>query len=83
MGPLPGGAVTIAVAPDGTPFVINSAHQPFLWTGSSWEQGPGTVTDIALGANDALWAIGTNAVPGGFGIYEWVSNGWAEVPEGR
>ena len=68
---IPGGAVTIAVAPEGTPFIINSAHQTFEWTGTSWVRGPGTLTDIALGADGSLWSIGTNPVPGGFGIYRW------------
>jgi hypothetical protein len=79
---LPGGAVTIAVAPDGTPFVVNSVHQTFEWTGSGWVQGPGTLTDIAMGADGSLWGIGTNPVPGGFGIYRWAGSGWAGLPGG-
>jgi hypothetical protein len=81
-GPVPGGAVTIAVAPDGTPFVVNSAQQTFEWTGSGWAQGPGTLTDIAMGADASLWAIGTNATPGGFGIYRWIGSGWGSVRGG-
>jgi hypothetical protein len=76
---VPGGAVTIAVAPDGTPFVINSAHKTYAWTGSSWIQGPGALTDIAFGADGSLWAIGANPGPGGFGIYQWTNNGWTRV----
>ncbi len=79
---IPGGAVTIAVAPDGTPFVINSAHRTFEWTGTSWVEGPGTLTDIALGADGSLSGIGTNPVHGGYGIYHWTGNGWAAVPGG-
>jgi hypothetical protein len=79
---VPGGAVKIAVAPDGTPFIINSAHRTYEWSGSTWVPGPGTLTDIALGADGSLWAIGTNPVPGGFGIYQWTARGWARVAGG-
>jgi hypothetical protein len=79
---LPGGAVKIAVAPDGTPVVVNSAHQIFLWTGRGWLQGPGTLTDIAVGADGSLWGIGTNPVPGGFGIFLFTGDGWTGVPGG-
>ena len=68
--------------PDGTPFVINSAHQIFEWTGSGWAQGPGAARDIAVGADGSVWIIGTNAVPGGYGIYESNGSGWSPVPGG-
>ena len=78
----PGGAVAIAVAPDGTPLVINSAHQIFVWTGSGWGRLPGAARDIAVGADGSLWVIGTNPVPGGYGIYEWNGSGWGRVAGG-
>ena len=43
---------------------------------------PGTARDIAVGANGAVWAVGTNPVAGGFGIYEWTGDGWLGVPGG-
>ena len=43
---------------------------------------PGSATDIGVGADGSLWIIGTNRVPGGYGIYRWTSSGWAEVPGG-
>jgi hypothetical protein len=78
----PGGAVTIAVAPDGTPFLVNNAHQTWEWIGGSWLQGPGTLNDIAAGADGSLWGIGTNPVPGGYGIYRWTGSSWAAYPGG-
>jgi hypothetical protein len=79
---MPGGAVTIAVGPDGTPFIVNSAHWTYEWTGSGWVRGPGLLTDLALGADGSAWAIGTNPVPGGFGIYHWNGSGWSRMPGG-
>jgi hypothetical protein len=43
---------------------------------------PGGARDIAVGANGSVWAIGTNPVPGGYGIYHWTGSGWAGVPGG-
>ena len=78
----PGGAVSIAVAPDGTPLIINSAHQIYVWTGRGWARAPGAARDIAVGADGSLWVIGTNPVAGGYGIYEWTGSGWSRVPGG-
>ena len=80
--PAAGGAVTIAVGPDGTPWVTNTAHQIYHWDGTGWSLYPGAATAIGVGANGTLWAVGTNAVPGGDGIYERVGGGWAEVAGG-
>jgi hypothetical protein len=41
-----------------------------------------TATDVAAGANGSVWVIGTNPVPGGYGIYRWTGSGWAAVPGG-
>jgi hypothetical protein len=27
-----------------------------------------------------VWAIGTNPVPGGYGIYQWTGSGWVAEP---
>ena len=79
---VPGAAVSIAVAPDGTPFVINAAHQIYEWTNGGWALGPGAARAIALGADGSLWVVGTNLVPGGYGIYRWTGTGWAGVAGG-
>jgi hypothetical protein len=79
---VPGGALTIAVAPDGSPWVINSAHRIYHRVGSSFIPYPGAATDIAIGANNSVWIIGTNTVPGGHSIYHWTGTTWAAVPGG-
>ena len=42
---------------------------------------PGEGTDIAVGANGAIWLIGVNPLGGGnFGIYHWTGTTWISVP---
>jgi photosystem II stability/assembly factor-like uncharacterized protein/predicted RNA-binding protein with TRAM domain len=79
---VPGGAVTIAVDPAGNPWVTNSQHQIFHWTGTAWTPVAGGATDISVGSNGAVWVIGTNPVPGGYGMYHRVGNGWTGVAGG-
>ena len=43
---------------------------------------PGSATDIAVGANGSVWVVGTNPVPGGYGIYHWNGKGWGAVAGG-
>ena len=43
---------------------------------------PGAATKISEGADGSVWVIGTNAVPGGYGIYRWNGSGWAREPGG-
>ena len=42
----------------------------------------GAATDIAVGANNSVWVIGTNPVGGGYGIYQRSGSGWAAVTGG-
>jgi hypothetical protein len=57
---VPGGAVTISVDLTGTPWVINSAHQIFQWSGSNWTPYASgfCATSVASGTNATeTWAI--------------------------
>jgi hypothetical protein len=70
----PGSAVRIG----GTyrmPWAVNDINQTFRWTGSTWQLMPGSARDIADG-----WKIGTDAQPGGFGIYRWNGAQWIKMP---
>jgi len=80
----PGGAVDIAVAPDGSAWVVNSIHQVSHWNGVAFGNPlPGTAaTDISVGANGAIWVIGTVPVPGGYQIFERNGNSWTLEPGG-
>jgi hypothetical protein len=80
--PIAGGAVTIAVGPDGSPWVTNSTHQIYHRVGSGWVPFPGAAMEVGVGANGSVWAIGTNPVSGGFGIWNWVGTGWVPIAGG-
>jgi hypothetical protein len=43
---------------------------------TAWLQLPGSISDISIGANGSVWAIGTNPVYGGNGIYQWDAATW-------
>ena len=50
-------------------------------TSAKWMQMPGLAIDVGMGGG-SLWHIGTNPVPGGFGIYRWDGKGWVNMNGG-
>jgi hypothetical protein len=75
--------VRIAVAPDGTPWVVNKSHLIYRKTATDlWEVMPGTASDIGIGADGSVYIIGTNDVSptGGFDILKWNGFGWDTLP---
>ena len=42
----------------------------------------GLARDVGIGANGAVWIIGTNKVPGGYDIYRWTGSAWQNIPGG-
>lgn len=78
-----GGAIDVAVAPDGTPWVVNSYGTIFKRVNGSWQAIPtGLASDIAAGGDGSIWIIGTDNVPGGHGIYKYNGSGWTKYPGG-
>ncbi|RFZ91844.1 hypothetical protein D0C36_10365 [Mucilaginibacter conchicola] len=77
------GAVRVAVAPDGTPWVVNKDHKILKYSGTAWVEQPGTATDIAIGANGAMFAIGNIEVSptGGNNIMRWTGIVWENMTE--
>jgi hypothetical protein len=47
-----------------------------------WQLLDGAAVDIGVGANGAVWVVGTNPAVGGFGIWQRTPNGWVNVPGG-
>jgi hypothetical protein len=48
---------------------------------------PGSGTDITIGAGgnpsiDSMWVVGTNQVPGGYGLYRWNGDTWSRLTGG-
>ena len=40
----------------------------------------GKATDVAVGTSGVLWAIGTDAAPGGKSILRWNGTAWDTIP---
>ena len=83
-----GGARRVAVEPNGVPWVVNAAGKIFRRTSSSptsggWQEMPGLAHDIGIGANGAVWAIGTIAVGNNdFSIHQWNGAAWVVTTNG-
>jgi streptogramin lyase len=48
----------------------------------NWQLTNGAARDVGVGADGSVWVIGTNAVPGGYGIYRRANNTWTNIPGG-
>jgi hypothetical protein len=42
----------------------------------AWQKIPGAAYDIGVGANGAVWVIGTDPAMGGYSIYQWTGSSW-------
>lgn len=79
--PVPGGALRIAVGPDGLPWIINNKGEIYkMGTGAQWQKLTGSALDIAVGATGAAYMISTVPAPGGFAIKYWKNNQWNQMP---
>ncbi len=79
---LPGSATDITVDRAGNPWVVNAANNIYRWNGNRFDHLPGKATDIGAGGGQ-VFVIGTDRVPGGYGIYRFNgANGWDRVPGG-
>jgi hypothetical protein len=75
-------AIRIAVSPQGIPWVVNKSNLIFRYNGTTWDQLPGTATDIGIGADGSVFAISNQfASPtGGNSIMKWNGSGWTTMP---
>ena len=76
-------AIRVAVSPHGVPWVINKSKLIFKYNGLTWDQMPGTGTDIGIGADGSVFIIGTLDVSptGGYNILKWNGSGWDTLPD--
>lgn len=77
----PGGAVRIAAASAQSAWVVNSQGAIYQFENGGWQQMPGSARDVGAGGG-AVWVVGNNAAPGGYGIYRWAGSAWAPVQGG-
>jgi hypothetical protein len=59
---IPGGAVRIAVDPNGYPWVVNNVGAILRWDGTTWQQLPGAARDLAISPDGTTWMIDTPLV---------------------
>lgn len=71
-----GGALRIAVDPQGNPWVVNSNNTIFKFHGTGWTTMPGAGKDIGIGAEGSVWIT----TPDGK-ISKWNGTAW-EVKTG-
>jgi hypothetical protein len=78
---VPGGAQTISVDLNGTPWIVNQAGQVWKWTGSNWAPiGPSSFvfSAVASGSTDAeTWAIQRSDQI----VYHWTGAEWVRVSD--
>jgi len=77
-----GGAINIALEPDGTPWVVNESNDIYRFVNRAWEKLPGKGWDIGVGPGGVAWLIGTKQSTGGFEIFRWTGRNWSAVPGG-
>lgn len=85
----PGEAVSIAVSPQGVPWVVAADGSIWYWNGSGFTQVPGCATSIAVGPNTAnfagpngdVWVTGCDrATSAGNSIYQLQNGSWVQIP---
>jgi hypothetical protein len=85
----PGAAVSIAVSPQGVPWVIDATGAIYYWNGNGFTQVPGCATSIAVGPNTAnfagpngdAWVTGCDhASSAGNSIYQLQNGSWVQIP---
>ena len=79
---LSGAGSRVAVSATGQYAVANAEHQLWLNAGNGWVHLPGAGQDVAFGADQTLYAIGTDPQPGGYGIWHWQGGTWQRIPGG-
>jgi Tectonin domain len=80
-GPVESSPAAAGAAP-GTAWVVNAQGAIYQRVGGRWERLPGAARAIAAGADGSLWAIGTDNVPGGHGIFRWSGTDWSRIDGG-
>jgi hypothetical protein len=64
----------ISVAPDGSPWVVNSMNEIYRWIRGGFEKLPGQARDIGVGGDGSVWIIGTDN-----GVYKWNGSNWDRI----
>ncbi len=72
-------AAQLSVNPSNRPWYLTTGYTIYMPSGTGYSIVPGAATDIAVGANNTVWVIGTGAEAGGYGIYKLVNGSWSKI----
>lgn len=77
------GAMRVAVSPSGIPWVVDYAKHIRRYNGNSWDVISGNATDIGIGADSSVFAVGKDTVSytGGYNIMQWKNNAWVNMAD--
>jgi hypothetical protein len=74
------GGKRLAVDPSGNPWIVGFDGHIWRLTNGAFALMPGLARDIGIGANGAVWVIGTNMRNGSFGVWSWNGSTWIADP---
>jgi hypothetical protein len=74
--PVPSAGMTVAVSDRGEPWITNANEEIWRRVQGGWQRMPGAALRVSADARGGIWVIGTNPLPGGFGVYRWASDTW-------
>jgi len=77
-----GAATVFEVTGFGVHAAVVSSNLLGLDAQPQWQRLPGSASDIGVGADGSVWAIGTDERGGGYGIYQWLGTTWQRVAGG-
>ncbi len=77
-----GEGVAVAVDPDGEPWLVRNDGTIRRRVAGAWETVPGTARDISVGADGAVWAVGTESVEDGYAVLRWTGSAWERIDRG-
>lgn len=73
--------IAFNIGKPGSAQIASTSKAPVKTAALSWVKVPGGATDIAVGANGAVWIVGGNSMKTGNDIYQYIGhNKWRRMP---
>lgn len=79
-GSIPKGGTRVAVDPAGNPWIVDFNGNIWRSSGGQLTLMPGLARDIGIGANGAVWVIGTNSRNDAYQVWAWNGSSWVADP---
>lgn len=65
------GGTSIAVDPQGNPWVIDDKNNIYKWSTGAWSKVRGSASSIAIGPEGSVITLGVRKTQGGFRVFKW------------